>query len=290
MDDGYMTDELAAHAYTHVSANGVLPLVQRRLHSAPTVGRLLAWASDEARSFCGFSRAIVLGMEDGRLTATGVDVIDDPASDALRRQVLAAPITIAAGAAEAELLRGVDARRHDHPPGPSVVADQLGLHEFAMAAVAPDGRPVALLVLDRKDAVVSDADRAAVDLFAHLLGMSIERVVLRLRMQELASEFRHLTTSAHALLNEALETPVGLPADYGHGPVFTTAGQFAGTNEELRSLLSEREREVAALMVTGRSNRQIGDELHLAPDTVKAHVGRLVRKLGASNRVDAVAR
>jgi len=43
-------------------------------------------------------------------------------------------------------------------------------------------------------------------------------------------------------------------------------------------------------MMVGRSNREIGEELHLSPETVKTYVARLVRKLGASNRVDAVAR
>jgi DNA-binding CsgD family transcriptional regulator len=279
-----------AHAYTHVTAHGVLTLVQRRLNSAQTVGQLLAWVCDEAPRFCGFSRALVLGVEDGRLSATGVGTVDDPASDALRRRVLAAPIPIVAGTEEAELLRGADGRRDERPLGMSVVREQLDLRDAAMAVVAPEGRPVALLVLDRPGAPVDERDRAAVDLFAHLVGMAIERVVLRRRMHELSTEFRHLTASAHALINEALDAPVGLQADFGHGPIFPTAGQFAGTGEELRALLSEREREVAALMVSGRSNREIGDALHLSADTVKASVGRLVRKLGASNRVEAVAR
>jgi DNA-binding CsgD family transcriptional regulator len=38
------------------------------------------------------------------------------------------------------------------------------------------------------------------------------------------------------------------------------------------------------------SNREIGERLFISPDTVKDHVARVVRKLGASNRVEAVAR
>jgi DNA-binding NarL/FixJ family response regulator len=129
-----------------------------------------------------------------------------------------------------------------------------------------------------------------VDLFAHLLGCALERAVLRLRLHELSTELRHLTSSAHALMDEALEAPVTLPSDFGHGPIFTTAGEFGGLSGDLDALLSPRERDIAALMVGGRSNRQIGDELHLSPDTVKVHVARLVRKLGAANRVEAVAR
>jgi DNA-binding CsgD family transcriptional regulator len=280
----------AAHVYTHVSAHGVLTQVQRRLNGAQTVGQLLAWACDEAPGFCGFSRALVLGVEDGRLTSTGVAAVVDPPSDALRRQVLAAPIPIAAGSQEAELLRGADGLAGGGSAMASVVGERLGLQHLAMAAVVPEARPVALLVVDRPDRPVDERDHASVDLFAHVVAMAIERVVLRRRLQELSGELRHLTASAHALMTEALEAPVGLQSDFGHGPVFTTAGRTPGADDALRELLSEREREVAALMVNGRSNREIGDALHISPDTVKASVGRLVRKLGASNRVDAVAR
>jgi LuxR family maltose regulon positive regulatory protein len=54
--------------------------------------------------------------------------------------------------------------------------------------------------------------------------------------------------------------------------------------------LTEREMEVLALVAQGHSNRQIADELYLAVGTVKAHVHAIAGKLGASNRVEAVAR
>jgi ATP/maltotriose-dependent transcriptional regulator MalT len=53
--------------------------------------------------------------------------------------------------------------------------------------------------------------------------------------------------------------------------------------------LSERELEVLRLVATGRSNGQIAEELYLALGTVKAHIHAISGKLGASNRVEAVA-
>jgi DNA-binding NarL/FixJ family response regulator len=44
--------------------------------------------------------------------------------------------------------------------------------------------------------------------------------------------------------------------------------------------LTEREREVLALMAQGRSNQAIGDRLSLSPKTVEAHVTAIVAKLG----------
>jgi two-component system nitrate/nitrite response regulator NarL len=53
--------------------------------------------------------------------------------------------------------------------------------------------------------------------------------------------------------------------------------------------LTKREIEVLTGMSNGRSNAQIGADLFLSEDTVKTHARRLFRKLGASDRAQAVA-
>lgn len=49
--------------------------------------------------------------------------------------------------------------------------------------------------------------------------------------------------------------------------------------------LTDRERDVALAIAEGKSNAEIGDDLHLAVASVKAIVSRVLVKLGASNRV-----
>jgi FixJ family two-component response regulator len=52
--------------------------------------------------------------------------------------------------------------------------------------------------------------------------------------------------------------------------------------------LSRREQEVMALVVSGLLNKQVGGELGISEITVKAHRGRMVRKMGAASFADLV--
>lgn len=54
--------------------------------------------------------------------------------------------------------------------------------------------------------------------------------------------------------------------------------------------LTERERQVLRLIAQGLSNREIGERLYLALDTVKGHNRRLFDKLQVSRRTEAIAR
>ena len=62
----------------------------------------------------------------------------------------------------------------------------------------------------------------------------------------------------------------------------------AARKEQARALLgrlTDREREVAVAVGQGRSNAEIGADLHMSLPTVKAHVSRLLTKLDLNNRV-----
>jgi two-component system, NarL family, response regulator LiaR len=52
--------------------------------------------------------------------------------------------------------------------------------------------------------------------------------------------------------------------------------------------LTEREREVLALMVEGLNNTQIAAKLVVSPSTIKSHVSNILSKLGVVSRTEAV--
>ena len=52
--------------------------------------------------------------------------------------------------------------------------------------------------------------------------------------------------------------------------------------------LSPREREIVALLVCGKSNKEMAAQLCLSGDTIKAHLQHIFRKIGVSSRLEAV--
>lgn len=62
-----------------------------------------------------------------------------------------------------------------------------------------------------------------------------------------------------------------------------------GEDDEELAGLSEQERRILHLIGEGMTNRQIGDEMHLAEKTVKNYVSSLLAKLGMSRRTQAAA-
>jgi DNA-binding NarL/FixJ family response regulator len=63
-------------------------------------------------------------------------------------------------------------------------------------------------------------------------------------------------------------------------------GPAKGAEEEL---LTPRQEEILALMGEGRSDQEIGKQLHLEEPTVRSHVHRILQRLGVENRAQAVA-
>jgi DNA-binding CsgD family transcriptional regulator len=63
----------------------------------------------------------------------------------------------------------------------------------------------------------------------------------------------------------------------------------AGRVPDAAAVFTPREAEVLRLLAQGRTNRQIGAELYMSEKTASVHVSRILAKLGAGGRTEAVA-
>jgi len=67
-------------------------------------------------------------------------------------------------------------------------------------------------------------------------------------------------------------------------------GAMAAAADSIANKMTPRESEVLQLLTEGKSNRDIAGALEIDEVTVKAHLGRMLRKTGATNRVELTLR
>jgi DNA-binding NarL/FixJ family response regulator len=69
---------------------------------------------------------------------------------------------------------------------------------------------------------------------------------------------------------------------------FARRAHHVGLDNDRLAVLTEREREVMALVAAGLNNDEIGQALFVSPATAKTHVGRAMSKLHARDRAQLV--
>ncbi len=85
--------------------------------------------------------------------------------------------------------------------------------------------------------------------------------------------------------------PVAAAGGVDDGEAEASSSDTAGevhVRDDLPDPLTLREEEILRLIALGRTNAEIAGELHIAMPTVKTHVGRILMKTGARDRVHAV--
>jgi DNA-binding NarL/FixJ family response regulator len=136
-----------------------------------------------------------------------------------------------------------------------------------IAAVAPSTNVIMLTTFGQDDYI------------ANALGGGAAGFLLK------ASDPRELISAVHAVAAGA----AFLSPAVAHRVVrnYRDAGGRAAAARRQVTTLTDRERDVLALLGAGHSNAEIARTLYIVEGTVKAHVSAILDKLGARNRVQA---
>lgn len=268
------------------------------LRNAPSTSALAERAPIEARRI-GFRRALFSKIEHGIWMARSGFAIDDPDfGDALVEVGRAHPRRLNGPLLESEMVRRctsiVISDAQSNPRAHTEFIRFTGTVSYVAAPVLAWGEPVAMVHADRDvDNAVDEFDRCALGTYAEGLGLAIERAQLMERLQAVRRATTDYLAGVHAIADDltvdALQTSdIGLDIGLEHPEPGRPQPLFPADDRGER--LTPREWDVLRNLASGKTNAQIAAGLFVTEGTVKSHVKHILRKLGATNRTEAVAR
>jgi DNA-binding CsgD family transcriptional regulator len=169
------------------------------------------------------------------------------------------------------------------------MVDASRLKSYVAAPLMPTGRVIGFLHADYEDSVVDELDRDILWAFAEGFGQIFERAVLLGRLRDQREQVRQAMETVEQVLDDLASAEIELAAGSRTSPAPRRLPSPT-PGSRIDSLLTPRELEVLALMATGATNSRIAEQLVISDGTVKSHVKRILRKLRAANRAEAIAR
>ena len=271
-----------------------------RLRDAGSVDVMIQRAPAEIAHACDVDRVVLFQIVDGRMVAEAFHVEGDaPRAAELLAFSREHPAPLGEQILEREMLRRrrpiVVRDAQNHPETYKPLVAPYGTAAYVAAPIMPEGRVIGFLHADRGirrpgdiDGV-DDLDRDALWAFAEGFGYAIERMQLIERLRTQAQDVRRLIAQTEAIVTEHLDAQVSLVSGPTAGDPLarTAAALFPAAESRIERDLTRRELEVLGLVAEGSTNAQIAARLVITEDTAKSHVKRILRKLGAGNRVEA---
>lgn len=273
-----------------------------RLRELPTVEALLQETPEELCHCCEFDRALLSRVRGSTWVPEVLCIAegqDSAVTEATKQYLSDVEIPLSPMLLETELARRASpALVLDPENHPRTWKDLMGVSQTTSYVAAPVVQGRRVIGFLHADAFGSGRELTTVDrdnlfTFAEGFGMIFERIVLVQRLQEQREQVRSAFRAAERHLDRLADAELRLArTERDTSDVTTTAaaGMFAPSESRLELLLTAREREVLALMVSGARNSAIADQLVISEGTVKSHVKNICRKLRAANRAEAVSK
>jgi DNA-binding CsgD family transcriptional regulator len=270
-----------------------------QLHECETPEDLIEGAPRELCRSCGFTRAVISRVEGSRWIPEVIETVPgmDPDEASFAEYLTQTEVPLEHMLLETELVRRRMPALVTDPTNDPRVADIVRRgHSLAYVAapIMPAGRVIGFLHADRigQDDPVSADDRDNLWAFAEHFGLLYERAVLMERLRAQREQLRGAFAQAEGVIEELWYAEIDLARAGQETPEVarTAAALFRRPESRLEGLLTRREREVLELMTSGATNTRIAEQLVISEGTVKSHVKHILRKLGAGNRAEAVAR
>ena len=257
---------------------------------------LLAKVCEAVVHCCGFDRAMLSRVEDSTWRPWKSYAVGDRTPERTFRAWMGTTPEIPL---EHMLLESEMVRRH----APAMVTepdvdgrvfrpmvDASGLKSYVAAPLMPTGRVIGFLHADYETAVVEKLDRDILWAFAEGFGQIFERAVLLGRLRDQREQVRRAMETVEQVLDDLASAEIELAAGSRSATPAPRRLTSATPGSRIDSLLTPRELEVLGLMATGATNSRIAEQLVISDGTVKSHVKRILRKLRAANRAEAIAR
>ncbi|MEV4421245.1 LuxR C-terminal-related transcriptional regulator [Patulibacter sp. NPDC049589] len=175
------------------------------------------------------------------------------------------------------------------------LAEASGLVSYVAAPLMPTGRVIGFLHADHETAPVTEIDREVLWAFTESFGHIFERAVLLNRLREQREQVGRAMATVTSVLSDLANAEIELAGRAPDAPATLPGTGLQPPSSHLpgsriEALLTARELEVLGLMATGATNARIAQQLVISDATVKSHVKRILRKLRAGNRAEAISR
>jgi DNA-binding NarL/FixJ family response regulator len=184
----------------------------------------------------------------------------------------------------------------DHPMVREGLAGILERQDFEVVGLAASGAQAIQLYADcRPDLTLLDLrlpDLSGFDVLRSILSLDPHgRIIILSSSQGDASVYNAIQLGARGYLLKGIDG-VSLAAQLRHvaagGTCVSTEAAEKLTQYIVSQKLSDREREVLELISKGKSNKEIADLIFVTENTVKMHVKKILLKLQANDRTQAV--